>query len=293
MSYVEKFRSKKQYEETKGIDSKDVSNPDSMLKDKIEKIKQKIDEMDARQEGLQTAMEEERIKRQRVNEMEHQQEQLMIKTKTIQDSVEHNMRSIDQKKLQNEHIGKEIEKIRDEMKDVQTSINQQMLTSYEKEIAEQEIKALHDKKLMLEKTNSSLSKDINDGNREIHITCVQNINDHLSNIANALEIEDQKENYEEIVKSLDLDSIKLIGKEFSDSIKLKLHEYNIDKESLRNEELKAHNQNLKLQSEYSTVKVAYDNATKKLNQSEMLYDKLQQELDDRVKIDGIEMQLKK
>lgn len=150
MWYVEKFRSKKKYEETNAIDSKDSSSPDTLLKDRIEKIKLKIEEMDARQEDIIETMNNKRIKKQRVIEMEQQQEQLMIKTKSIQDTVEYNKRSIDQKKAQNDHIEKEIEKIRDEIKEVQTSINQQMLTSYEKEIAEQEIKALHDKKISLE-----------------------------------------------------------------------------------------------------------------------------------------------
>lgn len=122
---------------------------------------------------------------------------------------------------------------------------------------------------------------------------MQKINEHLAIIINALEIEDQRENNEEIVKSLDLESIKELGDDFSNSIKLKLQEFDIDKETLRNEELKAHNQSLKLQSEFLTVKVTHDNATKKLNESEIMYEKLQNELDDRVKIDGIEMQLKK
>lgn len=122
---------------------------------------------------------------------------------------------------------------------------------------------------------------------------MQKINEHLAVIVNVLEIEDQRENYEEIVKSLDLESIKILGDDSSNLIRLKLQELGIDKETLRNEELIAHNQSLKLQSEFLTVKVTHDNATKKLNQSEIMYEKLQNELDDRVRIDGIEMQLKK
>lgn len=62
MSYVEKFRSKKKFEETNVLDSKDSSSPDTLLKDRIEKIKLKIEEMDARQEDLLETMNNKRFK---------------------------------------------------------------------------------------------------------------------------------------------------------------------------------------------------------------------------------------
>ena len=87
--------------------------------------------------------------------------------------------------------------------------------------------------------------------------------DKINQALEVLEITDQAENFEEIVKSLDVDSIASIKQELSDTIRLKTQELSLQKESLRGEEIKYHNDNLKLQSEYSTKKIENDDAKSK------------------------------
>jgi len=107
-----------------------------------------------------------------------------------------------------------------------------------------------------------------------------------------LRINDQQENFEEIIKSCEIDPILSIKSDLHDAVKLKTQEVSLQKESLRTEEIKAHNENLKLQSEYSTQKIEHDTAESKNEQFSNEYEKIQTELEDRVKPNGREMNIK-
>ena len=110
------------------------------------------------------------MKRQKIKEMEHERDMLMDETKSVQETVNHLGRSLDTRNAQINQLEDDIEKVKSDIKNLQTSIDQQMLTAYEKEIAMGEIESLNKKRARLEKSNANLAKEINEGNREIHLT---------------------------------------------------------------------------------------------------------------------------
>ena len=192
------------------------------------------------------------MKRQKIKEMEHERDMLMDETKSVQETVNHLGRSLDTRNAQINQLEDDIEKVKSDIKNLQTSIDQQMLTAYEKEIAMGEIESLNQKRARLEKSNANLAKEINEGNREIHLTWVQNITKAVNQVSDVLDLKDQQENFEAIVKSVEVESLNTLCGELSDAIKAKTQELNILKESLRNEDISEQNSIRQLQTEYST-----------------------------------------
>jgi chromosome segregation ATPase len=140
----------------------------------IEQIKQKFEKLGQKEVIIKHTISEKEKRRKLVKELERQKEDLQQSINFSSEAVSNLQKSISQKTSQIETTTSEITHIKAEIKSLQESINAQLLTSYEKEIAMQDIESLHQKKMGLEKANGDLAREINEGNRELHVRCAIN-----------------------------------------------------------------------------------------------------------------------
>jgi SMC interacting uncharacterized protein involved in chromosome segregation len=172
MRYVEKLRIQTKFDQAVGGGGKsgNIVNPQTLLEDEISKIKANIQQMTFKESSIQQTISEKEIKKKRVNEMEQQLQEFHENIKIIEDSLENLSRTIAHKASLISSTEGEIEQVREDIRALQAKINSQMLTAYEKEMAMQEIEKFNQKKSHLERSNSTISKEIHEGNREIHVS---------------------------------------------------------------------------------------------------------------------------
>jgi hypothetical protein len=90
---------------------------------------------------------------------------------------------------------------------------------------------------------------------------VQSLVEKIKHISSILEIDDQIDNFSEIIKSLDLDLISETRNNLLEVVKTQIHATNLKKEEIRYEEIQVQNEHLKLQSEYSTKRIDHESVS--------------------------------
>ena len=170
MKYVEKLRLQRNFEETKGINDKSVINPQQLLEQNIEKTKTKIEALGNKEASIKQSTKDKELKKQKVKEMQIENDNLQQNIHSLGETIDYMVKGIEKKKNEIQSTQNSISQTRIESKNLQESINQQMLTAYEKELAMQDIESLKQKKSSYVKSNSDVSKVINENNREIHVS---------------------------------------------------------------------------------------------------------------------------
>lgn len=170
MRYIEKLRIQTQYDTAKGSGSSNIVNPQKLLEQEIAAKKQRIEEMEHKEQDIKKAMEKKEQKKQRVQEMENVLKQLQENLKATQEEVANLAKAIETKNQQISKTESDITYAVSEIKGIQNNINQQVLTTYEKEVLMQEIENLQNKKYSLEKDNATMTKEIHESNRELHVS---------------------------------------------------------------------------------------------------------------------------
>ena len=102
-------------------------------------------------------------------------------------------------------------------------------------------------------------------------------------MAEVLNLFDQIENFEEIIKSQDIKLINIVKQELVEAFRTEIQSLTIEKDVLRDEEITLFNESLRLQSEYSSKKIEDDNWVSKYKVSELEYERLRAEADTQVK----------
>ncbi|CAI2360403.1 unnamed protein product [Moneuplotes crassus] len=293
MKYIEKMRNKQRFEESKGFNSQAVPDPQKLLEEETENIRISIGKYEEEIETINHKMNERVLKRQKIEEMENNLQALMDQTKSVQDAVNHLNKSLESRRDQEEQLSRSIEEVNTQIKSIQTNIDQQMYTAFEKEMAVKNIEDLGHKKSALEKKNSTLNQEISEGNREIHLDCLQSISKTIAEISEELGILDQQENFDGIIKSMEIDAINSICSELVTAIRDNINNVNLEKEALVTDQMSAENEYRKLQSDYSTKKVEYDNEMVRNQKLKDESDQLQESLNSSIRPDGTEMKLKR